>query len=234
MHILDRNWRGCAALFPAHAEGMTNFKRNPMNPIAALGLTPLDRVMIAKTPQEARMYGLWEDWGYFVGYEPNGSLCVANTIGNTNVYDWHQVESIEKREPIVVRALSKEGFCKKLGLRPHEVDNFVPEWHAATVIMASQHSRSGRIDGFQIRYVDGTEFGSAGKGIIHPDDYDRLLPLANRAYMPVNTSKRGRGAEARGQARLDERKAQKVIAKFLADALAGKKTRTDHDLKVVA
>ena len=48
--------------------------------------------------------------------------------------------------------------------------------------------------------------------------------------MPVCTSKRGRGADAKGQAGLDGRRAKKVLTQFITAALTGKKISTDQDL----
>jgi hypothetical protein len=48
--------------------------------------------------------------------------------------------------------------------------------------------------------------------------------------MLVCTSKRGRRADAKGQAGLDARRAKKVLTQFMTAAPAGKKISTDQDL----
>jgi hypothetical protein len=56
------------------------------NAALLLQLTALDRVLIRQTPHEQRLYGAWEDWAYFIGYEPDGGLNVAPTFGHTRIY----------------------------------------------------------------------------------------------------------------------------------------------------
>lgn len=202
-----------------------------MNPLLSLHLTPLDRVLIRQSVQEARLYGVWEEWGYFVSFTKDGHLTVANTVGHTRIRQWHEVESIEKREPIIVRALTSEGFCNRLSSEQER--NALPiEWHRATVIMA-QANRHGHIDSFHISMDDGHVWTNADAGVIHADDFKMLMGIANRGVMPVSTSKRGGGADAKGQAGLDARRARRIIDAAWQRALAGATLATDHDLRVV-
>lgn len=112
------------AFSPWHAENPATQKMHAMqNPVLALNLTTLDRILIRQTAQEQRLYGEWEDWACFMGYEPDGRLNVTNTIGHTRIYSWDQMESIEKREQLKPRiANSAKGLltrrsegCDELG-----------------------------------------------------------------------------------------------------------------------
>jgi len=199
------------------------------NAVLARRLTTLDCVLIRQAPQEQRMYGAWEDWCYFLSYEEDGGIQVANTIGYTRIYSWDQVESIEKREPITVRALTEKNFLQYLSTDGGRRGAYTPEYAVVEVLMGRENLR-GHIDGFHIRYADGKEFGSASASIIHHEGMCRLRATVNRGVMPVCTSKRGRGAEAKGEAGLDARRAKKVITQFLAAALAGKNPSTEHNL----
>lgn len=199
------------------------------NPASLLQLTSLDRVLIRQDAIEARLYGPWEDWAYFINYEADGRLNVANTIGHTRIYAWDQIESIEKRAPITVKALTKESFLRSLSTDGGRLGEYTPEYATAEILMGRENLR-GHLDSFHIRYADDKEFGAANAAIIHEDDIGRLRATANRAVMPICTFKRGRGADAKGQAGLDARRAKKVVRQFFTAALAGKKASTEHDL----
>lgn len=199
------------------------------NPAALLHLTSLDRVLIRQNAIEARLYGLWEDWSYFINYEPDGRLNVANTIGHTRIYAWDQIESIEKRTPITVKALTEKSFLKFLSTNGGRRGDYTPEYATAEILMGRENLH-GHLNSFHIRYADGKEFSSADAAIIHEDDIGRLRATANRSVMPICTFKRGRGADAKGQAGLDARRANKVVRQFFTAALAGKKASTEHDL----
>lgn len=199
------------------------------NPFLALNLTTLDRVRIRQTPYEQKMYGAWEDWAYFIGYEPDGRLNVANTIGHTRIYSWDRVESIEKRVPFTVRALTEKNFLQYLSTDGGRRGAYTPEYAVAEVLMGHENLR-GHLDTFHIRYADGKECRAASGAIIHHEDMCHLRATVNRSVMPVCTSRRGRGAEAKGQAGLDARRAKKVVTQFFMAALAGKRAHTQHDL----
>lgn len=199
------------------------------NPVLALNLTTLDRVLIRQTPREQRLYGAWEDWCYFLAYKEGGRIEVANTIGYTCIHTWDQVESIEKREPFRVRALTERSFLAALRTDYGRRGEYVPEYATAEVLMGRQNLR-GHLDGFHIRFADGKQYTNASGATIHDEDMHRLRSTVSRSVMPVSTSKRGKSAEARGQARLDERRAQKVVKQFLSAALSGKRASTDQDL----
>ena len=70
------------------------------------------------------------------------------------------MESIEKREPITVRALTEKNFLDYLCAAGGRRGAYRPEYAVAEVLMARENLR-GHIDGFHIRYADGKEFGSA-------------------------------------------------------------------------
>lgn len=199
-----------------------------MNPLTAMALTPLDRVLVAQDMATLRRYGHTDCWYYFVGYTSDGQLEVARPGGSVRTIHWHQVESIEKREPVIVRALSNKGFCNKLAADSARKP-FTPEWHPAMVIMANIGIR-GQVEGFRLRLTNGDEWSNASRAIIHDDDYSFLNSIANRGEMPVYTWGHKHDANAAEQAGLDARQAKTIIKKFFAAALTGKRVRTDHDL----
>jgi hypothetical protein len=200
------------------------------NPASLLKLTTLDRVLLRQGIVETRLYGAWEDWAYFLAYEPDGRLKVANSIGHTRIYAWDQLESIEKRVPITVQALTEQSFLQCLRTNGGRCGAYVPDYAPAEVLMGCENLR-GHLDSFHIRHADGREFSNADEAIIHRDDMRRLRAMVNRGVMPVSFGKRGRGADAKGQAGLDARRAKKVVTQFLAAALSGKKASTEPDLR---
>ena len=102
------------------------------------------------------------------------------------------------------------------GRRPRGV--YMPEYTTVEILMGRENLRD-HLDSFHIRYADSKECCAASAAIIHADDMGRLRATVNRGGMPVYTSKRRRGADAKGQAGLYARRAKKVVAQFLASAL---------------
>lgn len=133
------------------------------------------------------LYGSWDDWAYFLAHEPDGRLQVAN-ISHTRIDSWDQVESIEKRKPVTVRALTeKTSAVSQHGRRSARC--LAPEYVIAEVLMGRKNL-CGYTDSFHPRYAGGKEFGSASGAIIHHDDMCQMRATANRGVMPVCKSKR--------------------------------------------
>jgi hypothetical protein len=94
---------------------------------------------------------------------------VATTIGHTRIYSWDQAESIEKREPITVRALTGKNFLQYRSTDGGRRGVYAPEYATAEVLMGRENLRS-HLDGFHIRYAAGKKFGSANGAIIHHEE----------------------------------------------------------------
>lgn len=183
-----------------------------MNVLTVLGLTALDRVLIGQSEVEARLYGRWENWCYFQGYMPDGRLLVATPAGNTRLVAAGEVESIEKREPVRVRAISKAAWMERSACA-REKRAYTEPWELATVLMAVYNSASHTLSSFRIRMANGDEYGCAQFGTIHPDDFAALKGRATRKDMPVCHGWRA-SAEARGTAGHAERKAIRAVERF--------------------
>jgi hypothetical protein len=177
-----------------------------MNPVQSLKLTPLDRVLVRQSVYERDRCGLWEDWRYFQTTLPDGRLLVATPGGSKDAIAWDQVESIEKREPLTVRAKAKHQFSI-----PFEA---MTDWYPATVLGAV-FKTDGGLSGFEIQLDNGDVWGSATGLVIHHDDFANIETQAQRGLMPVSQPFSCTTARAAGKAAVQERTARNKIHQLI-------------------
>jgi hypothetical protein len=198
----------------------------------ALGLKPLDRVLVA-SKHALREANAFHQLGYrkavelpywfYQGVREDGMLRLMAPNGYVDYVDPLEVQDLIPGEPIKVMAIPREFFLARLKLPLAErVAAPGDEWYREGSIMHAQRDRWG---GFAYRiWFDDERFNGEHSDTFTPTLKDgeerRVKPLTRRHRMPVAWRGSGPSSAEHGVANAAT-KVERVVGSFIQAALIG-------------